>query len=171
MTASLLTLLTASHTAIAEPHYNVNDYYEVHHEGRIHVFDDLDTYLTFLKVGESAYRLTRIGAGPNGETVVFGLQKKDKKMREGLGGVDMFDGKTEGIKDGFYAEVQKEGRIHVFNDWKELQTFLKVGEAAYRYTDIASGPNSETVVYVLTKAEKKKMPVGMIARFKKNHQL
>ncbi len=164
-----LSLMLCSHIAFAAPHYNVDDYYQVYHEGRIYVFDDFKTYQDFLNLGETTFRLTRIGAGPNGETVVFGLRKKDKKMRSGIGSVDMFDGKAEGIEDGFYGEVVKDGRIYVFSTWQDLKDFLQVGEAPYRYTLIGEGPKGETVVFVLNKSNKKKRPDALIAEFKRRH--
>ncbi len=164
-------LLLASIGVMAGPHYNVNDYYQVYKEGRIYVFDDLDTYLDFMELGETPFRLTRIGVGPEGETVVFGLQKKDKKLSSGIGGVDLYDGKTEGAEVGFYGEVVKEGRIYVFSEWADLKSFLNVGEAPYRFTEIGAGPKGETIVYVLNKDNKKKKPVDLIAQFKKNHKM
>jgi len=119
-----LALVIGSYTVSAMPHYNVNDYYQVYKEGRIYIFDDFKTYQSFNAVGETAYRLTRIGAGPNGETIVFGLRKQDKKMRKGIGSVDLYDGKTVAIADGFYGEVVKDGRIYVFNQWADLKSFL-----------------------------------------------
>lgn len=56
--------------------------FESHDDGRIHQFYDQNTFDSYKSVGETAYRLTRIGAGPNGETVVFGLPKVEK--RKGL---------------------------------------------------------------------------------------
>lgn len=166
---STLVLLLCSQLTIAAPHYNVNDYYQVYKEGRIYIFDDFATYQTFNEVGETAYRLTRIGAGPKGETVVFGLQKKDKKMRSGIGAVALYDGETEAIAEGFYGEVVKDGRIHVFSEWKDLKDFLAVVEAPYRFTEIGAGPNGETIVYVLNKSNKKKRPEYLIAEFQKKH--
>lgn len=162
--------LLVSSLAFSAPHYNVNDYYEVEEEGRLYIFDDLKTFQSFLKVGETAYRLTRIGAGPNGETVVFGLQKKDKKMRTGLGGVALFDGKAEGVDVGFYGEIHHEGRIYVFSEWADLKSFKAVGEAPYRFTEIGSGPKGETVVYVLNKSNKKKRPTALIEQFNSVHK-
>ena len=126
---ALATLLVGA-TVIVAPHYNVNDYYEIEVDGRLYIFDDLKTYQSFLVVGETAYRLTRIGAAPNGETVVFGLQEKDKKVLSGLGGVDLFDGKAEGVATGFYGEIHTGGRIYVFSEWADLASFKAVGEAA-----------------------------------------
>lgn len=151
----MLGLVIANQSISAEPHYNVNDYYQVYKEGRIYIFDDFKTYEHFNQVGETAYRLTRIGAGPNGETLVFGLQKKDKKMRSGLGSVALYEGKAEGITGGFYGEVIKDERINVFSVWADLKVFLNVGEAPYRFTQIGSGSKGETVVFVLNKQNKK----------------
>ena len=109
---------------------------------------------------------------PKGETLVFGLTKKDKKMRSGLGGVALYEGKAEGIKDGFYGEVVKEGRINVFSEWADLKSFVSVGEAPYRYTQIGSGPKGETVVYMLNKKNKKNKknkPTTLIAEFASKH--
>ncbi len=169
LTLSALALAIGVQTATAEPHYNVNDYYQVKKEGRIYIFDDYKTYQSFNEVGETAYRLTRIGAGPKGETIVFGLTKKDKKMRSGLGSVALYEGTAEGIKEGFYGEVVEDGRIHVFSEWADLKSFLQVGEAPYRFTQIGSGPKGETVVYVLNKKNKKKKPVALMAEFNKKH--
>lgn len=144
----------------------LTDYYEVHHEGRIYVFNDAGTYQSFRQVGETAFRLTRIGAGPRGETVVFGLTKKDKKKKSGIEHVDLYDGKTS-VEGPFYAEMIQEGRIYVFNSWKDLQDVKKAGEAPYRYTMIGAGPGGETVVLVLNKHNKKKKPVDMIELFNK----
>lgn len=166
---SVLSLALGTQLAFAKPHYNVNDFYQVYKDGRIYIFDDFKTYDSFNQVGETAFRLTRIGAGPKGETVVFGLQAKDKNMRSGLGAVDLFDGKTEAVEKGFYGEVIKENRIFVFSEWNDLKSFLAVGEAPFRYTQIAAGPNSETLVFVLNEKNKKNKPDALIAEFKRKH--
>lgn len=166
---SVLSLALVTQLAFAKPHYNVNDYYQVYKDGRIYIFDDFKTYDSFIQVGETAFRLTRIGAGPNGETVVFGLQGKDKELSSGLGAVDLFDGKTEAVAKGFYGEVIKENRIFVFSEWADLKSFLAVGEAPFRYTQIAAGPNAETLVFVLNAKNKEKKPDSLIAEFKRKH--
>lgn len=147
---------------------NNDDYYEAHHDGRIYVFDDAKSYLSFLGMGETPYTLVRIGAGPKGQTVVFGLRSKDKKKRSGIASVDMYDGKLTPAQD-FYGEIAMEGRYYVFDHWADLQSFKKVGEATFRYTDIGGGPGGATVVYVLNKANKKHRPDGLIAKFKAQH--
>lgn len=167
---SALCLALSCHNSFANvPHYNVNDYYQVYQEGRIYVFDDFKTYIGFIKNGETPFRLTRIGAGPSGETLVFGLSEQDKTMRTGLGSVDLYDGKTAGIAEGFYGEVVKDGRIYVFGDWNDLKAFIAVGEAPLRYTQIGAGPNGETVIYVLNEHNKKQKPSALIAEFNRKH--
>lgn len=145
-----------------------DDYYEAHHEGRIYVFDDAATYKEFLALGETAFRKVRIGAGPHGETVVFGLTAEDKKKKEGIASIDMYDGKLQPGSD-FYGEVHSEGRIYVFGSWADLKGFKQVGEAPLRYTAIGAGPRGETVVYVLNAENKKHKPLGLMARFEKLH--
>lgn len=166
---SALGLTLSAGYVYAAPHYNVNDFYQVHQEGRIYIFDDFATYHDFMKVGETPFRLTRIGAGPNGETVVFGLSGKDKSMSSGQGSVDLYDGKTEGIGEGFYGEIIKDGRIYVFGEWQDLKAFQTVGEAPLRYTQIGAGPKGETVVYVLNEHNKEKKPDSLINEFNNKH--
>lgn len=151
--------------AASAPALNNQDLYEVHEEGRIYVFDDRDAYESFLKVGETPFRKVRIGDGPHGETVVFGLTNDEKKKMSGIASVDMFDGHLNGAQ-GFYGEARMEGRIYVFQSLEEMNEARQVGEVPLRYTDIASGPEGETVVYALNSHNKKKKPVELIAKFK-----
>ncbi len=142
--------------------------FEVHHDGRIHIFYDRKLYADFLQLGETPFRLTRIGAGPHGETVVFGLTKQDKKMKRPIPAIALFDGKLK-APENFYGEMVREGRIYVFDNYAQMQTVRSLGEPTYRYTQIGAGPRGETVVFVLTKANKKHRPDALIARFKAMH--
>lgn len=144
---------------------NNDDFYEAHHEGRIYLFDDWATYQSYKEVGETSFRKVYIGEGPKGETLVFGLTGKDKKKSSGIASIDMYNGALAPAA-GFYGEMMIEGRIYVFDSYKEMETVRTTGEAAYRFTEIGSGPNGETVVYVLQKSKKKQKPVEMIAEFK-----
>ena len=68
-----------------------NFYAEMHMHGRIYVFSTLKDMEGVRKTGEAAYRHAKIGYGPNGETVVFVLNKGNKKKYpEAL--VKKFDG-------------------------------------------------------------------------------
>lgn len=55
-----------------------------------------------------------------------------------------------------YYEVEHEGRIYVFDDAGVYNSFLQVGETAYRKVRIAAGPHGETIVFGLTEKDKKK---------------
>lgn len=46
-------------------------YMEVPKDGRIYVFNDMKAYAEFQQTGDIEKKITRIGAGPNGETMVF----------------------------------------------------------------------------------------------------
>lgn len=155
---------------------SVNEIYEVHHDGRIHVFYTRGMYEEFQKVGETPFRLTRIAKGPNRETMVFGLHKKDKKLKKrtkemtGVAAIDLYDGKATAADD-FYGEIKKHGRIYVFSSFKDMQPVRQFGHPNFFYMQVASGPNKETVMYVLNKKTKKKKPVELIAKFKKMNNM
>ena len=48
-------------------------------DGRLYVFNSLKDMEDLRVVGEAPYRFTQIGAGPQGQTVVFVLNKSNKK--------------------------------------------------------------------------------------------
>lgn len=149
----------------AMPSLNNEDLFVVYQDGRMNVFYDADLYKDFLQLGETSFRKTFIGAGPKGETLMYGLTKADKKKLTGIPSIEMMEGRLQGADD-FYGEIIAEGRINVFDDWKLFQMFMAQGEVPYRLTDIGAGPKGETVVYALTKETKKKRPEALIAKFK-----
>jgi hypothetical protein len=153
---------TASEAAMME-------LYEINAEGRLNIFYDRALYNEFLSLGETAYRLTRIGAGPNGETIVFGLTKNDKKHPDNVAAIQLFDGKIKAPAN-FYAEMRKHGRIYVFSSYEDMQPVRDFGHPNFFYTEIGTGPKGETVVYVLNSKNKKKRPDAMIEQFKKMQQ-
>jgi hypothetical protein len=56
-------------------------YGEMRSEGRIYVFNNFQDMSDVRKVGEAPYRFTEIGTGPKGETVVYVLNKTNKKKK------------------------------------------------------------------------------------------
>ena len=139
--------------------------YEVHQEGRIYVFYDRDLYIEFLLLGETPFRLTKIGAGPNGETVVFGITKEDKKKASEAISVKVYDGQVAASED-FYAEMIRHGRIYVFSNFEDMQPVRDFGHPNFFYSEIGAGPKGETVIYVLSSENKKKRPDALIAEYK-----
>ncbi|MDD3447316.1 MAG: hypothetical protein PHS60_18085 [Zavarzinia sp.] len=145
--------------------------YEAHKDGRIWVFGNADLYRGFLGGKEVALQVTRIGAGPNGETVKFGITKDESKMIETLPQIAAIDGKLDGVAQGFYGETFKDGRFYVFDDWNDMKAFRKSGDAPLAFTYIGKGPNRATVVYVRNKSTAKVKPVAAMERFNKQHGL
>lgn len=156
--------------ASAEKAQDAVEIYEVHHDGRIHVFYDKKLYLDFLALGETPFRLTQIGAGPNGETVVYGLTKQDKKKPEAVTALQVYEGKLpEPVS--FYGELRNHGRIYVFNDLQDMKPVRQFGHPNFFFMEVGGGPKGETVVYVLNEKTKKKRPEALIARFKQENKL
>lgn len=153
----------------AQADLNNEDLYEVHHDGRVHVFDDLATYKSFLEVGETSFRQTFIGAGPKGETLVFGVTGADKKKSyDKVAGYNLYHGNLQPA-DNFYGELRMEGRIYIFDRLEDMEAVRTTGEAPLRFTQIGAGPEGETLVYVLRDDNKKQKPVALMQAFKQHN--
>jgi hypothetical protein len=153
---------------------NNDDYFEIHEDGRIFVLSDVADYRQWRATGEIPLGVTRIGAGPNGETVKMALIRKEAKVMESKvgfkgGAQRMYEGELAGIDKGFYGEVQRDARIHVFSDWRSLDAFRKTGAAAGA-TLPGMGPKGETVVFVQG-GDAAAAPPDTLARFKAVHEL
>ncbi|HEY0974549.1 MAG TPA: hypothetical protein VGE57_08650 [Solimonas sp.] len=151
---------------------NNDDYFEIHKDGRIFVLSDAKEYQLFLKTDEIPLVVTKIGAGPNGETVKLGLIKKEAKAMEKTVGYkgaaeQMFEGTLVGLEKGFYGEVHRGNKIWVFENGKDLHEFQKSGEVPCGITQVGAGPDGKTLVYVQNcKAAAKGKPEDAVARFK-----
>lgn len=139
--------------------------YEVHDEGRINIFYDRPLYESYLEVRETPFRLTQIGSGPNGETIVYGLTKDDKKKGIDTPAAMLMEGKAKAADD-FYGEMRKEGRIYVFSTVDDMAAVRQFGHPNFFFTEIGAGPDGETVVYVLNSSNKKEHPAALVERFK-----
>lgn len=141
-------------------------------DGRLYYFTDHKLYLTFLGTDEVALRQTRIGAGPEGKTVVFGLTNDDVKAKQPSLAEKLFDGAVKANEKDFYGEVFKDGRYYVFGSHHDMHEFIKSGEVPYSVTDIGAGPKGETLVWVLNKNTiKGGRPASHVARFKALHSM
>lgn len=148
-------------------------YFLVFHEnGRIYAFGDAANYLLFLEHDEVPLTRTRIGAGPEGETVIFGITKNDAKNLDKPSAGEMFyDGKM-GEVGPFYGEVVRDGRFYVFGEWADFKSYLEHKEVTFTFTEIGTGPKGETVIYALNdKTKKAGRPVALIEAFKQLHQI
>ena len=140
-----------------------------HENGRLYVLGDPALQRIFMDTGEVALTRTRIGEGPGGRTLIFGMNTDDAKRGGPTAAEMMYDGK-QAPAEPFYGEVFKDGRYYVFVDWKDMADYLKHGEVPLTYTEIGTGPKGETVIYALNKdTAKQGRPGAAIERFHKQH--
>jgi len=160
-------------TATPAPATQHIDYYFViyHENGRVYPIADTANYLEFMHTNELIYTRSRIGEGPDGATLVFGIQKKEADDLAKPAKAELFyDGKYEPTGP-FYGEVVKDGRFYVFGDWKDFKDYKEHGEMIYTFTEIGTGPQGETVIYGLNKdTVKAGRPVALIERFNTLHK-
>jgi len=171
--AAITSAAAAAPVAAAQPATApTQNYFLVFHEnGRIYPIADAKNYLAFLDVDELIYTRTRVGAGPEGETIVFGIQKKEADdLNKPSLAEQLYDGKME-VTGPFYGEVVRDGRFYVFGEWKDFKDYLDHKEVTFTFTEIGTGPKGETVIYALNKKTKDEgRPVALIEAFKQLHK-
>ncbi|MGH8522920.1 MAG: hypothetical protein ACREXY_01465 [Gammaproteobacteria bacterium] len=146
---------------------NNEDYYEFEREGRIYVLSDSKDYNTYLKTNEVVLSTKKIGGGPDGKTIVYGLIKNEAKMMEkdpkSQGAAQkMYEGKLRGLDKDFFGVVVRNDTYYVFSSWKDLESFKTAGAAmGFRETD----PAGHAVIYVGAPAK----PEALSTRFAKAH--
>lgn len=153
--------------ATAEPAAAARELYVVLPEDeRIYVFGDTKNYFQFLEHAEVALTRTRIGDGPGGRTLVFGITNDDVKANAPSVAERVMDKKLAAAAD-FHGEVFKDGRFYVFHTLKDMNDFIEHGEVALAFTDIGAGPKGESIVWVMNKESMAKgRPTVTIERFK-----
>jgi len=135
-------------------------------DGRLYLFGDPKNYLAYREHNEVPLTRSRIGAGPQGQTVVFGITNDDVKATRPSAAEMIFDKKVE-LKDPFYGEVVKDGRYHVFGSARDFKDFLEHNEITYTFATIGEGPKGASVIYALNKdTVKQGQPTAMIEEFK-----
>jgi hypothetical protein len=146
----------------AAPFYAVADNAKM---SRLYVFGDTKNYLQYMEHGEVPLTRSRIGAGPGGKSLIFGITREDVKGKRPSTGEQVYDGKLIGGAD-FYGEYFKGGRFYVFGEWQDFKDFQERGEVTYTFTEIGTGPKGETVIYGLNKKTVKAgRPVKLVEKF------
>lgn len=132
---------------------NNDDYWEIQRpeENRIYVLADLKSYQIWMQTHEIPLVSTKIGVGPNGESIKLALIKDEAKAMETKvgfkGGAErMYFGETKGLEKGFYGEIHQGGAIYVFSRWSELEAFKKGAAAGAAASE--TGPKGEKVTFV-----------------------
>jgi len=147
-------------------------YFMVFHEnGRIYAMTEPKIYLGLIEHDEVPLTRARVGGGPDGETVVFGITSKDgDHLDKPTAAEDIYDGRTKDV-GAFYGEVVRNGRYHVFGEWKDFQDYLDHKEITFTYTEIGTGPKGETVIYALNnKTKDSGHPAALIEQFNRLHK-
>lgn len=116
----------------------------VEHDGRLYVVGSAETKATVAGGGHMPYTLTKIGAGPHGETVVIEVDKKNPALQNRLWN-------TFRAEYLYYAEIPAHGRIYIVGSPKAQADFLKTHHLPYTRTLIGAGPNGETLVFEVDK--------------------
>jgi hypothetical protein len=167
--ATIQALAPAAQPAAAQ---KANYFLVFHENGRVYAFGDSANYLLFLEHDEVPLTRTRIGAGPEGETVIFGITNDDaKKLDKPSAGEMFYDGKM-GEVGPFYGEVVRDGRFYVFGEWHDFKSYLDHKEVTFTFTEIGTGPNGGTVIYALNdKTKNAGRPVVLVEAFKQLHQV
>jgi len=133
---------------------------------RIYGFGDTKNYFQYLEHSEVSLTRTRIGEGPGGRTLVFGITNDDVKANAPSLAERVIDKKTPASGD-FHGEVFKDGRFYVFHTLKDMNDFIEHGEVALAFTDIGAGPNGASIVWVMNKESMAKgRPTATMERFK-----
>lgn len=154
----------AAAKAVAATPTSVAELYVVQEPGRIVVFSQRAAYQRHVESGEPPQGVTRPGAGPQGETVVFALTPAEQPLGEAAPVIALYAGGAT-PPEGFYGELRRHGRIYVFDDAAALAAVRDHGHPEHSYVQIAAGPRGETVVYVLDAARRYQRPDALIGRF------
>ena len=169
MLAATLAACAAPMSASKPEPLNNEDWYQVRSETQVILFDDLQVFKDYLAAGQAPSMRTLEEKDANGLEVVLALRAEDQgKPLDKIAAYRFFK-VAQVPAHPFYGEVRQDGSIFVFKRYGDMQDMIKLGEPIFRYTDIGSGPNGQTVTYGLQKEEGR--PEATIAQFKKNHML
>lgn len=100
---------------------NNDEYFEYHLRGRIYVLSDEADARAVLAGDEPALAITRIAAGPKGETMVFGIPYAERLKKDGFGALEMYERRLEGRGQNFYAEIVHGDSTQIFDQWIDLE--------------------------------------------------
>jgi len=121
------------------------------HDGRLYVIGKESTKATFAKSPHLPYTRTLIGAGPQGQTVIFEVDKKNPALVESL--FENYEKTPWQIasndKDFFVYKVH--GRLYVLGKKVTADKFVKNPHLPYTRTLIGAGPQGETLIFEVDK--------------------
>jgi len=127
-----------------------DNYFVFGHNGRIYVVGSEASRAKFIAHGHIPYARTQIGAGPNGETLVFEIDKKHPEQTDRL--EQAFAARPFPLRqDQDYYVYKHNGRIYILGSEAGRAKFVAHGHIPYARTLIGAGPNGETVIFEIDK--------------------
>lgn len=123
------------------------------HDERIYVTGKKSSSSAFKKHGHLPYTKTLLGAGPNGETLVFEVDRKNPSYVEDL--MDNYQDLSIPLhsNDEDLFVYKKGNRIYVVGSKKVNKSFKMHGHLPYTKTLIGEGQNGETLVFEVNKKD------------------
>lgn len=149
--------------AKAEASLNNEDWYQVRTEENLYLFDDATVFRDFLVSGKAPYLKDLQEKDKFGQAIVLALRAEDQGKELNQIAAYQFLKQSLPPAGNFYGEIRQDGIIFVAKRYGDMIDVNNLGEPIFRHTEVASGPNSERVVYLLQKEEKK--PVDLIKQF------
>lgn len=123
------------------------------HADRHYVTGSEKMHKMFAEHQHLPYTKTILGAGPNGETVVYEVAKKDPAFVEAL--MDKYNSIPFLVtsKGDTYNVYKYNGRIYVIGDPKTRDFFVEHQHLPYTKTLLGAGPGGETVIFEVNKKD------------------
>ena len=129
------------------------DYNVLGYQGRLFVLGQASTVEKFMAHKHLPYTRTLLGAGPQGQTVIFEVAKKNPDLTDRLQKVFAerpFPLQKSG--DDFFV-YHYDGRIYVIGSAETNAKFLQHKHLPYTRTLLGAGPHGETVIFEVDKKQ------------------
>jgi hypothetical protein len=123
------------------------------HADRHYVTGSEKRHKMFAEHQHLPYTKTILGAGPNGETVVFEVAKKDSSFVENLIKKYKQIPFLVTSKGDNFSVYKFNGRIYVISNPKTRDFFVKHHHLPYTKTLLGIGPGGETVIFEVNKKD------------------
>lgn len=120
------------------------------YNGRIYVIGTKKVNEGFKTLHHLPYTRTILGAGPNGETVIYEVDKKNPELSEQLKTRYENTPVLLESEENYYVWKYK-GRIYVIGNESTHESFGKSPHLPYTRTILGAGPNGETVIFEVDK--------------------
>ncbi|MFN2258064.1 MAG: hypothetical protein ABR516_06255 [Desulfuromonadaceae bacterium] len=122
------------------------------YDGRIYVIGSEETRADFEQHKHLPYTKTLLGAGPNGETVIFEVDKSDAAYADSL--IDEYNSIPWVLEENAtYTAWKYQGRIYVIGNAETNASFARHKHLPYTKTILGAGPGGETVIFEVDKKD------------------